>query len=189
MLWGAHSGGLEVRTLSDGETRLAGRFPYGSATELRGGPSPRREMFAARAFAARIEGGQDIHLLANHDFAAPLASRGAGSLTLTDTDTGLEFEARISAAMRDVSFVRDFLGTLAAGLVGGISPGFGVPDGGEEIRREGDGLLRVIHRADLIEISAVTKPAYPQAQIEARNWQPLGDVAKCMITPRQRWRA
>lgn len=189
MLWGAHSGGLEVRTLSDGETRLTGRFPYGTATELRGGTHPRREMFAARAFAARIDGGQDIHLLANHEFAAPLASRQAGSLILTDTDTALEFEARISASMREVSFVRDFLGTLAAGLVGGISPGFSVPDGGEEIRPDGDGLLRIIHRADLVEISTVTKPAYPQAQIEARAWDVTTPPRRNLTSPRNRWRA
>lgn len=190
MLWGAHNGGLEVRTSEGGETCLSGRFPYASATTLRGGPNPRREMFAARAFAAQIEAGQDIHLLANHDFAAPLASRKAGSLTLNDTDSALEFEARISPDMREVSYVRDFLGTLAAGLVGGISPGFGVPDGGEEIRRDGDGLLRIVHRANLIEISAVTKPAYPQAQIEARAWDVTNaDPVRTAQNHRNRWRA
>ena len=189
MLWGAHNGGLEVRTLSDGETRLTGRFPYGVSTELRGGPNPRREMFAARAFAARIDSDKDIHLLANHDFAAPLASRGAGSLKLNDTDSAFEFEARIGVTLHEVSFVRDFLGTLSAGLVGGISPGFGVPDGGEEIRREGNGLMRIVHRADLIEISAVTKPAYPQAQIEARAWNVTTQEPRNLTTPRQRWRA
>ena len=72
----------------------------------------------------------------------------------------------------------------------GLSPGFHVRPGGETVEERGTAILRTIRAADLIEISAVTKPAYPQAQIEARNWQPIGEVAKRM-TPRSaaiRWR-
>jgi phage head maturation protease len=38
-----------------------------------------------------------------------------------------------------------------------------------------------VSSGDLIEISAVTKPAYSQAQIEARNWKPIGEVAKRLV--------
>ena len=37
----------------------------------------------------------------------------------------------------------------------------------------GKDVLRTITAADLFEVSAVTRPAYPEAQIEARNWSPV----------------
>lgn len=163
-LWAATLGALEVRT-EGGATRLRATFPYGAETELATG---RHEVIAARAFAGRIEAGEDIHLLSGHDYEKPLASRAAGNLSVTDTDTALVIEARIDGG---TSWARDFLAAHAAGLIRGLSPGFRVPAGGEKVEQRGAGLLRTITRADLFEVSAVTVPAYPQAQIEARAWQ------------------
>lgn len=163
MLWGASLGALELRS-EGGATRLRAAFPYGAETELAAG---RREVIAPRAFSARIEAGEDIHLLAGHDYEKPLASRAAGTLTLRDTDTALELEAMIDAG---TTWARDFLAAHASGLIRGLSPGFRVPTGGEKIERRGQDLLRTITAAQLFELSAVTVPAYPQAQIEARAW-------------------
>ncbi len=192
MLWGAHVGSLELRT-EGGETRLRATFPYGRETVLAegmGAGRERREMIAARAFADRIERGEDVHFLSGHDFNKPLASRSAGTLTLTESDDALTVDAKISADMGQVSYVRDFLSAHAAGLVRGLSPGFRVRPGGETVEERGNAILRTIKAADLIEISAVTKPAYPQAQIEARNWQPIGEVATYSRHPPAaiRWR-
>ena len=192
MLWGAHIGSLELRT-EGGETRLRAIFPYGQETVLAervGMGRERREMIAARAFADRLDRGEDVHFLSGHDFNKPLASRSAGTLILTDTDDALAVDATISADMGQVSYVRDFLSTHAAGLVRGLSPGFRVRPGGETVEERGNAILRTINAADLIEISAVTNPAYPQAQIEARNWQPIGEGAQ-RLTHRPaafRWR-
>lgn len=188
MLWAGSKGGLEVRTSAGGVTVLRGRFPYSVPTTLQGGRERRREVFQARAFAASVADGGDIHLLVHHDFDRPLASRGAGSLDLQDTDDALTFEARIAPEMRGVGYVSDFLGTLAAGLVGGISPGFRVSEDGDTVKHDGEGLMRVVRSADLIEISAVTKPAYPQAQIEARNWTPEADGSGFGYSALNRWR-
>jgi HK97 family phage prohead protease len=185
MLWGAVEGGaLELRQ-ENGGFRLRGAFPYRQETELAPG---RREVFDARAFGDRIDAGEDIHLLAGHDFERPLASRAAGNLTVTDTDAALMIEARIEGG---TSWARDFLAAHAAGLIRGLSPGFRVSPGGERIEGRGDGLLRTVTRAALFEISAVTKPAYPQAQIEARAW---GVSDKLSVTnglhrTLNRWRA
>ncbi|MCF6304467.1 MAG: HK97 family phage prohead protease [Rhodobacteraceae bacterium] len=176
MLWGGHNGGLEIRRSADGATVLRGRFPYGVSTILwDGGRSgqARKEVIAPRAFATRVaQQDQDIHFLAGHDFDKPLASRAAGSLTLTDSDEALIFEATISVEMRNVSYVRDFLGGLDAGLIKGVSPGFRIAptDQAESIRPDGSGVLRTVNSAELFEVSAVTKPAYSDAQIEARAW-------------------
>ncbi|UWR34484.1 HK97 family phage prohead protease [Sulfitobacter sp. W027] len=158
--------------------------------ERMGAGRERREMIAARAFADRLDRGEDVHFLSGHDFNKPLASRSAGSLTLTETDDALIIEARISADMGQVSYVRDFLSAHAAGLVRGLSPGFRVRPGGETVEARGGAILRTIRAADLIEISAVTKPAYPQAQIEARNWQPVAEAAQRVVSvhPAIRWR-
>ena len=183
MLWGAHHGALELRS-EGGATRLRASFPYGAETELAPG---RREVIAPRAFADRIEAGEDIHLLSGHDYEKPLASRAAGTLTLTDTDAALILEARIDGT---TTWARDFLAAHAAGLIRGLSPGFRVHHGGERIESRGADLLRTITRAALYELSAVTVPAYSQAQIEARAWQPVGAAAGRILTHHtQRWRA
>jgi len=183
MLWGgvAHGGALELRRDANGGARLTGRFPYGHETDLAPG---RAEVIEPRAFAARIAAGGDIHLLAGHDYAKPLASRAAGTLTITDTPEGVVFEASVDPG---TTWARDFLAAHAAGLVRGLSPGFRVPAGGERIERRGDGLVRRISGADLYELSAVTVPAYPAAQIEARNWAAKpANLPVCH--PLNRWR-
>lgn len=189
MLWGAHQGGLELRT-EGGATRLRATFPYNRETELAGGARPRKEVITSRAFAARIDTGEDIHFLAGHNFDKPLASRSAGTLTLTDTDAALVIEARIDAG---TSWARDFLAAHAAGLVKGLSPGFRVTPGGERIEQRGADTLRTITGADLFEVSAVTVPAYPAAQIEARNWTASQEanlpLAAGLHRTLSRWRA
>lgn len=157
--------GLEVRS-EGGITRLRASFPYNSETELAPG---RHEVFASRAFAASVDDGSDVFLLLGHDMGKPLASRAAGTLTLRDSDNALEISATIEGG---TSWAKDFLAANAAGLIRGLSPGFRVPAGGERIERRGSGVVRTITNAAVSEFSAVTKPAYAAAQIEARNWQP-----------------
>ncbi|MDP2051542.1 MAG: HK97 family phage prohead protease [Cypionkella sp.] len=181
MLWGAHGSALELRT-EGGATRLRATFPYGAETELAPG---RREVIASRAFGARIEAGEDIHLLSGHDFEKPLASRAAGTLKLTDTDVALVIEATIDA---NTTWARDFLAAHASGLIRGLSPGFRVAPGGERIESRGEALVRTVTAAALFEVSAVTRPAYDGAQIEARCWQHVAKPAARMVNHLNRWR-
>ena len=195
MLWAAYQTGLELRT-EGGETRLSGRFPYASETVLReaGKDSPElREVFAPGAFKARYPlQKRNVHLLAGHDFAKPIASIAAGTLTLTDTADALVIEARIDPLLVNVSYMVDVLAGIRAGLTVGISPGFRVMDslpGAEVIQRKGNAVLRTINLAQLEEISIVTRPAYPAAQIEARCWQPSADTPPLAFRPQiTRWR-
>lgn len=175
---------MELRS-EGGETRLRATFPYAQETELAPG---RHEAIAARAFASRIEAGEDIHLLSGHDFAKPLASRAAGTLKLTDGDEALTVEATIDDG---TSWARDFLAAHRSGLIRGLSPGFKVSIGGERIEKRSSGLLRTITSAALFELSAVTRPAYPTAQIEARSWALAQDEAPDAGLRRvlSRWRA
>ena len=181
MLWGSSQGALELRS-EGGATHLRATFPYGVETKLAEG---RLEVVAPRAFAGRIEAGEDIHLLAGHDYNRPLASRAAGTLQLSDTDQALTIEATIDG---NTTWARDFLAAHAAGLIRGLSPGFRVAEGGERIERRSNGLLRTVTAAALFEVSAVTRPAYPEAQIEARSWEADNLPGWNVFHPLKRWR-
>ncbi|WP_146347880.1 HK97 family phage prohead protease [Phaeobacter marinintestinus] len=185
MLCGGHEGGLELRKRASGALALHGRFPYNKRAVLSDGGRtgrPRKEVIAPRAFSYRVERPEeDIHLLIGHSYDRPLASRGAGTLELTDSDDALSFAATITDEMQEVSYVRDFLAAMRAGLIIGISPGFRIPPERavpnaekveEEDPAEGMALIRTIFAALLYELSVVTRPAYDETQIEERNWKP-----------------
>ena len=201
MLIGANSGALELREASGGGARLRGRFPYGMRAVLSDGGRtgrPRKEVIAPGAFAYRIDRpDEDIHFLVGHSYDRPLASRSAGSLEVHSDEEAVTFDAEISHEMAEVSFVRDFLGALAAGLIMGVSPGFRIPPKrtvpnaesvAEEDPSEGTAIIRTVHDALLYELSAVTRPAYPEAQIEARHWE-TSSHQQTHVKHLKRWRA
>lgn len=208
MLWGGHSGGLEIRKRASGAMALSGRFPYGKAAVLSDGGRtgrPKKEVIAPRAFAWRVDDpDEDIHFLVGHSFDRPLASRGAGTLALADADDALTFTATISPEMQEVSYVRDVLAGVSAGLILGISPGFRLPPKRavpepEKIEDEGhdpengahNAIIRTVLQALLYEVSLVTKPAYPEAQVVQRNWT-AGEIPQFdagLHRTLNRWRA
>lgn len=184
MLWGASLGGLEVR--QEGEAvRVAGRFPYDTRTELAPGYF---ETIARGAFASRVNSDDDLHFLSGHDFEKPLASRAAGTLEVRQDGNALTFEATVAG---NTTWARDFLAAHGAGLIRGLSPGFRVSKGGERVTRDGGVVHRKIMDAALVEVSAVTRGAYPSAQIEARNWETHQERQpyRGAINPLNRWRA
>lgn len=184
MLHGPHIGELEVRRGAGGKRRLRGRFPYKKRAVLSDGGRngrPKKEEFAPRAFAYRVEDPQaEIHLLIGHDYDRPLASKLTGGLNLWDGDDALTFEAEISPEIQATSYWLDFWAGFTAGLVVGLSPGFRIPPERavpaeeaeqvtEEDPEEGDALIRTIFQALLFEISLVTVPAYKETEVEARS--------------------
>mgnify|MGYP001801493633 FL=1 len=206
MLEGFADGGLELRKRASGAMSLQGRFPYGKRAVLSDGGRtgrPRKEDIAPRAFGFRVDDPkEDIHLLVGHSYDRPLASRGAGTLELTDGDDALTFTATISEDMQRVSYVQDALTAMAAGLIVGISPGFRLPPKRavaqpEKVEDEGfdpengahNAIIRTVMQALLYELSIVTRPAYPEAQVEARSWD-VPDRSDTLIKPshRNRWR-
>ncbi|MFG6508283.1 HK97 family phage prohead protease [Sulfitobacter sp. M23905] len=188
---------------------LAGRFPYAGkpAVLSDGGRTgrPRKEIIAPNAFAYRVDKpDEDIHLLVGHSYDRPLASRGAGTLDIKDSADALTFEATITEEMQKVSYVRDILASIGAGLTLGISPGFRLPPKRavpepEKIEDEGhdpengahNAIIRTVLAALLYEVSIVTRPAYPEAQVEARSWDVSRDGIKPVsnLNHLSRWRA
>jgi hypothetical protein len=190
--FGGHGGDFEVRQAGDGATRLRGRFPYRRRAVLSDGGRrgrPEKEEFDANAFAFRVNDPEaEIHLLVGHRFDKPLASKLSGTLTLRDTAAALLFEAVITRAISETTFGRDALALLFAGLATGISPGFRLPPERAVPRQQAETIIqepvnpdegmmgaeiRIIHEALLFELSLVTMPAYPDAQVEARMAAPV----------------
>jgi len=200
MLFGAAAPSLELRNEDDGSRVLTGRFPYGAMAVLSDGGRrgrPLKERFAPRAFGFRVDDPEaEISLLVGHDFGKPLASKLARTLTLTDSDDALTFEARILPDVASTSHARDALALLSAGLATGLSPGFRMPPeravpNAEEIEDEPNNpeegqhraRIRTILQALLFEISVVTRPAYDEAQVEARNWNPVAHAPERPALP------
>lgn len=188
LTFGQRGGVLELRAAADGAKRLSGSFPYNARAIISDGGRdgrPQKEEFAERAFEYRVSDPEaEIHLLAGHSYDKPLASKRAGTLKLTDTAKALLFEALISPEVAQTTHARDVLALLGAGLATGISPGFRMPpkravpaDEAEEFLDEELDPARDMHRARirrikqalLFELSIVTAPAYPDAQVIARS--------------------
>lgn len=215
---GAVTGGaLELRRARDGSVRLSGRFPYGVPAVLSDGGRngrPRKELFEPRAFAHRIEtpsshdgGPKEIHLLTGHDYNRPLASVRAGTLTLRDTAAAVLIQATITRAIAETTHGRDALAMLESGLQTGLSPGFrlpperAVPEPEAFEQEEDDGepgidgqprrgaIIRRIKAALLYEFSLVTRPAYPNAQIEEARAKLHEAPDAGLQRALQRWRA
>jgi HK97 family phage prohead protease len=187
MLFGGQAGELELRASERGGFNLRGSFPYNKTAVLSDGGRkgrPRKERIRSGAFRFRVEDpGADIHLLFGHNFGQPLASKLTRTLTLRDTDEALTFEARVTAEIAATTYAADLQKLIAAGIVTGLSPGFRLPPEravkvAEELEDEeldpANGMYRALIRnvlhALLFEISVVTSGAYPEAQVEARNW-------------------
>ena len=207
MMRSPHIGPLEIRRGRNGGVRFRGTFPYGTLATLsdggRNGGRPRKETFAPRAFGFAVnDPDRDIHFLSGHRFDRPLASRHAGTLTLTDSDDALGMEADLTADIQNTTWGQDFMNAHRAGLVVGISPGFRLPPQEtvpnaeavtEEDPAQGRALIRTIFSAILFELSAVTKPAYTEALIEEeeeRSWDVTPPVvgSRNVTPPAYRWR-
>ena len=135
---------VELRNRSG---RISGAIPYNeeAIVSMRYG---KRQIIEPGAFN-NINDGSDVYLLAGYDYAAALASSGAGSLRIDDKRDGLYFA--MTKPMPKAGYARDFNARMKAGLVSGIVPGF-VP-----IKEENIGDVNVVKEAMLCEINLVAR--------------------------------
>jgi uncharacterized protein len=156
--------GVETRAIGTELRVSAGRTLFGHAAvwdrpALIGGRFT--EVVRRGAFTAHLASGADVFLLAFHDFSQPLARTGNASLQLREDGIGLAFEA----ALPETRAADDILALARSGTIAGASFAFRVPAGGDawpaRDRRE-------LTRVELVEVSAVTQPAYADTTISAR---------------------
>ncbi|MFB7219345.1 HK97 family phage prohead protease [Streptomyces sp. NPDC056227] len=127
------------------------------------------EEIAPGAFSKTLTEG-DARMLIDHDSYYVVSRSSAGTLTLSEDERGLAVD---SALDTELSYVRDLQANLRNGNVSGMSFGFYVIKdewNQEQVEIEGadpvEVDVRVIREVRLIEVSAVTFPAYPDTEAE-----------------------
>lgn len=166
---------IEKRATALGVTAAGGTMhglvtPFGTPTVI--GDLTRdgfREQIAPGAFTKTLQ-ERDVVALWNHDSSKPLARTSAGNLHLRQTERGLE--ADITPV--ETSYGNDLRALAEAGVVKGMSFGFEIVDDdwtddeGRSVSRA-VGTNRTIREVRLVEVSAVTFPAYPTTDFAARD--------------------
>lgn len=124
-------------------------------------------------FSASLGRGDDIRALFDHDPGKILGRRSAGTLRIEDSDRGL----RVQIVPPDTTVGRDVIESIRRRDLTGMSIGFIVPeDGSEMLDEEVDGkevAVREISRMDLLEVSIVTWPVFPDTNVELNSLKML----------------
>ncbi|MFJ4434599.1 HK97 family phage prohead protease [Streptomyces sp. NPDC088923] len=179
--------GLQVRAEGDdGGERFAGYAAVFNSRTAIGNPLRWGfyEEIAPGAFGKTIGEG-DARMLIDHDSYYVVSRSTAGTLALSEDARGLAVD---SALDEGLSYVRDLKANLRNKNVTGMSFGFYVVKDdwtSEEIEVEGadpvEVDVRTIREVRLIEVSAVTFPAYTDTEAElkavARALDRRGDAA------------
>ena len=150
---------VEARQAEDGTMRLSG---YAAVFNESSVPLPFKESIAPGAFRKTLMETPDVRLLINHE-GLPLARTKNGTMTLTEDERGLLFNAEIA----DTQEGRDIYKLVQRGDVDQMSFAFRV------IRQKWseDRSRRVLTEVSLSDgdVSVVTYPAYPTTTVEARE--------------------
>lgn len=145
------------------------------------------EVIRPGAFADSLANDGDVRALWNHDSNWVLGRTTANTLRVFEDAIGLAFEVMPP----ETTWAKDALVSVGRGDVNQMSFGFTVPGGGDRW----DGNTRILERVNLMEVSVVAFPAYPQtsatvqqraAELRAQQERPdddSGDQARA----RHRW--
>jgi HK97 family phage prohead protease len=153
---------IAVEARADGESRTLSGYGavFNERTEILG---LFEERIAPGAFRDAI-GRDDVRALFNHDPNHVLGRTSAGTLRLSEDETGLHYDIDPP----DTQSGRDVMTLIQRGDVQGSSFSFEVSDESWEYPK--DGLpLRTIRSAKLYDVGPVTFPAYEQTTVSARS--------------------
>ena len=159
---------IEYRSAKLEDVQVEGRtisgvaVPYNSSSQLLNDRArPYREQFRQGAFPHI---GDNVALYLQHDHKGlPLARTGAGTLSFTESERGLLFEAQLPDSRPDIAEA------VARGDVAGVSIGFTALDDDWNHRTSKMPSSRVVNKAHLFELSLVANPAYPGAIINKES--------------------
>lgn len=125
-----------------------------------------REQVDRRAFDRSLMSGKDIRALVDHDSAKVLGRTSINTLRLSVDDHGLKVEIDLP----NTTYAADVRALLERGDVSQMSFGFLLNPNGDRWERSADGSrLRTLLDVDLIEVSLVSIPAYPDTSAAVRS--------------------
>lgn len=134
-----------------------------------------REVVRPGAFRSALGEKQDVRALINHDKNLILGRSTSGTLVLSEDATGLLCEIDPP----DTQAARDLMTLIQRGDISGMSFAFRVrPDGDRTvctIQGEMETEDRELLDVDLVDVSIVTNPAYPQTDVAIRSMIELRD--------------
>jgi HK97 family phage prohead protease len=136
---------------------IHGEIPYNKPSDDLGGFY---EILRPGVFAESLKSGVKVHSLWQHDHSKPLGNTENKTLILTDTPTAL----KVRIVPPNTSWGRDAITSIKRGDVSGFSFGF--------ITKEDswpEANLREVLKAELVEVSPVTFPAYAASVALARS--------------------
>ena len=176
--------GLEVRTITstiqaenDGRRLVGYAAKFDSFSEDLGGFV---EVIRPGAFAKSLEGGADVRCFVEHDQSKLLGRMSSGTLRLVEDEIGLRVECDLPEG---VSYAEDLRRLLARGDLNQFSFGFRTPPGGDEwgiVSDEDPRRLRTLRAIDLVEVSAVSIPAYASTEAALRSLAQADDGKKLL---------
>jgi HK97 family phage prohead protease len=166
--------GASVAADDTGARRFAGHAAVFNSRTAIGNPLTWGfyEEIAPGAFSKTLAEG-DARMLVDHNSALVVSRVSAGTLHLHQDERGLAVDSKLDT---NLSYVNDLVANLRNGNVTGMSFGFQVikDDWSTEEARDANGdpaevEVRVIREAKLIEVSAVTFPAYEDTDAGLRD--------------------
>lgn len=137
-----------------------------------------REIIRPGAFTRSLKEKADVKCLLNHAADNILGRTKSGTLTIGQDSYGLHFRCQLDPTNSDHG---NIYSACKRGDIDECSFAFKVAPGGQswkEVKDPANGidsLTRTLTDVDLLDVSAVTYPAYPSTQVSARYF-PDGDV-------------
>ena len=130
-----------------------------------------RERICRGAFAKAIDANPRIDFLCEHDTNKLLATTENNSLQLWEDEQGLKMRAIICPT----SYGKDIYELMKSNIVNHMSFGFRVLS--DKWKKLSNGIHeRTVEELELLEVSVVRNPAYPQSAIAARGMELVEDV-------------
>lgn len=144
-----------------------------------------REVIAPGAFKDAIM-ASDVRALFNHDPNFVLGRVKAGTLKVSEDERGLA----IDNTPPDTQWARDLVTSMERGDIDQMSFGFRIAKGGDTWSTTNGQTLRTITKVEeLLDVSPVTYPAYPETSVALRSleaWRTAtATEATTIVVPQQ----
>jgi HK97 family phage prohead protease len=152
---------IEVRTAADGTRSISGiAAPFNKPSVDMGF----REFIAPGAFRRTLVENPDVLCLRDHNPTLLMGRTKSGTLTLAESKEGLRFTVKLP----DTTQAADLVESLSRGDIDACSFGMICRKDDWNVDSEGN-LTRTLLDVDLLEISVVSFPAYPDSTAALRS--------------------